>query len=137
MTAILDPVTELPVDLYPRVNALCDWLKETRVQLALVRREVATPDGLLTFVRLLGATVEDVQSPPSARRGVGRGRSARWWQQYDRHVRDHMTRILKDRVVRRVIAAYLVGVTGRSRHECLEELQRMRLDLETDGQVPS
>ena len=137
MSLILDPDTQLPVDLWPRVNALCDWLSDDRVRRTLLRRGVATPRGLAMLVTLLKGTADDVQTTPALRRGVGRGKDFRWWQNYVQHVERQMLKILEDRVVRRSIARRLVVATTRTRAECMDELQRIRLDLQTSGQLAS
>lgn len=137
MTFILDGRTGLPTDLAARVAACLDWLEDERVFRALLRRSVATPNGLETFRVLLERTVEDVNSPPSMRRGLGRGEGREWWDRYDTHVRRQMGKILEDRVVRRCIARRVMQLSGRSRRDSMEELQRLRVDLATQGTIPS
>lgn len=137
MTAILDPTTELPVDLLPLVNALYDWLSDERVRRTILRRRVATPFALGRFGALLGYTIDDVSATPATRTGLGRGKDQAWWTKYHQQVHESAVRLLRDRVVRMSIARRLVFETGHTRHQAMAELQRLRVDLETKDQVAS
>jgi hypothetical protein len=137
VTVILDPQTELPLDLLPLVNALCDWLSDERVQRTAVRRRISTAYALERFIGLLSYTVDDVGCIPPMRRGLGRGKPPAWWARYHTHVQESALRLLRDRPVRIAIARRVAAESGRSRHEAIEELQRLRLDLETKDGVAS
>lgn len=137
MSTILDPQTELPVDLLPLVNALAEWLADERVYRTALRRRVATPYALAKFAQLIRYTVDDVSATPATRTGLGRGKDLLWWVKYHGQVQESALRLLRDRVVRMSIARLLAQATGLGRHSAMLQLQQLRLDLETRDQIAS